>query len=92
MEADPAAHPGRAELIGQADELIVLVDSSEFRQRSSLILCGLERIATVITDDGIDDARPTDAGNGGRDADRRRERRRQGRISTAALSRLSRRR
>ena len=37
------------------DELIVLVDSSKFRQRSSLILCGLSRIATVITDDGIED-------------------------------------
>ncbi|TIX56734.1 MAG: DeoR/GlpR transcriptional regulator, partial [Mesorhizobium sp.] len=26
-----------------------------FRMRSSLILCGLTRIATVITDDGIED-------------------------------------
>jgi DeoR family ulaG and ulaABCDEF operon transcriptional repressor len=33
----------------------VLVDSSKFRLRSSLILCGLARISAVITDDGIED-------------------------------------
>jgi DeoR family ulaG and ulaABCDEF operon transcriptional repressor len=37
----------------QADELVVLVDSSKFRQRSSLILCPLDRVTTIITDDGI---------------------------------------
>ncbi|AWX93612.1 hypothetical protein DPM13_12355 [Paracoccus mutanolyticus] len=42
-------------LIGQADELIVLADSSKFDQRSSLLLCPLARIHTVITDEGIDD-------------------------------------
>jgi DeoR family ulaG and ulaABCDEF operon transcriptional repressor len=40
-------------LINQAEELIVLADSSKFSGRSSLILCGLDRIATVITDGGI---------------------------------------
>ena len=34
---------------------MVLVDSSKFERRSSLILCGLERIATVITDDRLGD-------------------------------------
>jgi DeoR family ulaG and ulaABCDEF operon transcriptional repressor len=33
----------------------VLIDSSKFRQRSSLILCPLSRITTVITDDGVED-------------------------------------
>ena len=42
-------------LIGQADELIVLADSSKFSARSSLLLCPLARIHTVITDDGIND-------------------------------------
>ena len=42
-------------LIDQAEELIVLADSSKFSGRSSLILCGLDRIATVITDGGIRD-------------------------------------
>lgn len=41
--------------MGQADELIVLVDSSKFDARSSLVLCPLDRIDTVITDAGIPD-------------------------------------
>ena len=53
MEADPLLIQAEQKLIGQADELIVLVDSSKFRNRSSLILCPLSRIHTVITDDGI---------------------------------------
>ncbi|MEP9372197.1 DeoR/GlpR family DNA-binding transcription regulator [Mesorhizobium sp. KR1-2] len=55
MEADPLLIQAEQKLIDQAEELVVLVDSSKFRQRSSLILCGLSRIATVITDDGITD-------------------------------------
>ena len=55
MEGDPLLIQAEQKLIDQADELVVLVDSSKFRQRSSLILCGLSRIATVITDDGIED-------------------------------------
>jgi DeoR family ulaG and ulaABCDEF operon transcriptional repressor len=56
MEADPMIVQSELGLIGQADELIVLADSSKFSGRSSLILCGLDRIATVITDSGIRDA------------------------------------
>jgi len=55
MEQDPLLIQAEQKLIGQADELIVLVDSSKFANRSSLILCPLERIDTIITDDGIDD-------------------------------------
>jgi DeoR family ulaG and ulaABCDEF operon transcriptional repressor len=55
MEGDPLLIQAEQKLIDQADELVVLVDSSKFRMRSSLILCGLKRIATVITDDGIED-------------------------------------
>ena len=55
MEDDPLLIQAEQKLIDQADELVVLVNSSKFRQRSSLILCGLARIATVITDDGIED-------------------------------------
>ncbi|ODN70552.1 DeoR/GlpR family DNA-binding transcription regulator [Methylobrevis pamukkalensis] len=55
METDPLLIQAEQKLIDQADELIVLVDSSKFRRRSSLILCGLSRIATVITDDGLED-------------------------------------
>ncbi|MEP1208106.1 MAG: DeoR/GlpR family DNA-binding transcription regulator [Rhizobiaceae bacterium] len=55
MEADPLLIQAEQKLIGQADELVVLVDSSKFENRSSLVLCPLERIDTVITDDGVSD-------------------------------------
>lgn len=56
MEADPLLIQAEQKLIGQADELVVLADSSKFENRSSLILCPLERIGTVITDDALSDA------------------------------------
>ncbi|SLN61218.1 HTH-type transcriptional regulator UlaR [Pseudoruegeria aquimaris] len=56
MEADPLLIQAEQKLIGQADELVVLVDSSKFESRSSLILCPLSRITTVITDEGLTDA------------------------------------
>ena len=59
MEGDPLLIQAEQKLIDQADELVVLVDSSKFKQRSSLILCGLARIATVITDEGIEDREAT---------------------------------
>ncbi|MCT8999448.1 DeoR/GlpR family DNA-binding transcription regulator [Chelativorans intermedius] len=55
MEGDPLLIQAEQKLINQAEELVVLADSSKFRQRSSLILCRLERIATVITDEGVTD-------------------------------------
>lgn len=53
MEGDPLLIQAEQKLINQADELILLVDSSKFARRSSLILCALERVAVVITDDGV---------------------------------------
>lgn len=55
METDPLLVQAEQKLINQADELVLLVDSSKFWTRSSLILCGLDRVSTVITDDGIND-------------------------------------
>ncbi|MSU89322.1 DeoR family transcriptional regulator [Rhodobacteraceae bacterium 2CG4] len=55
MEADPLLIQAEEKLIGQADELVLLVDSSKFDNRSSLILCPLERIDVVITDDAVPD-------------------------------------
>ena len=71
MEADPLLIQAEQKLINQADELVVLVDSSKFRKRSSLILCRLERITTIITDHGIRDEDRAHAGNGGCQAHRR---------------------
>ena len=55
MEGDPLLVQAEQKLIGQADELVVLADSTKFAARSSLLLCPLARIHTVITDDGIAD-------------------------------------
>ncbi|PRY26533.1 DeoR family transcriptional regulator [Aliiruegeria haliotis] len=55
MENDPLLIQAEQKLIGQADELVVLADSTKFQNRSSLVLCALDRIDMVITDDGIDD-------------------------------------
>ncbi|MEM8869444.1 MAG: DeoR/GlpR family DNA-binding transcription regulator [Pseudomonadota bacterium] len=55
MEADPLLIQAEEKLIGQADEMVVLVDSSKFEARSSLLLCPLEKIDVVITDNGISD-------------------------------------
>ncbi|HET7413686.1 MAG TPA: DeoR/GlpR transcriptional regulator, partial [Pararhizobium sp.] len=55
MEADPLLIQAEQKLVDQADDLVVLVDSSKFDRRSSLILCGLDRIATVITDSDLED-------------------------------------
>jgi DeoR family transcriptional regulator, ulaG and ulaABCDEF operon transcriptional repressor len=55
MEGDPLLVQAEQKLIGQADELIVLADSTKLAARSSLLLCALSRIHSVITDDGITD-------------------------------------
>ena len=55
MEGDPLLVQAEQKLIGQADELVVLADSTKLKARSSLLLCPLSRIHTVITDDGITD-------------------------------------
>jgi len=55
MEADPLLIQAEQKLIGQADELVLLVDSGKFEKRSSLVLCPLERIDVLITDDRISD-------------------------------------
>lgn len=55
MEADPLIIQAEHKLIGQADELVLLVDSSKFERRSSLVLCPLNQIDVLITDDRISD-------------------------------------
>ncbi len=58
MEVDPLIIQAEEKLMNQADDLIVLVDSAKFDRRSSLVLCPLSRVTTIITDDGIsNDAR-----------------------------------
>jgi DeoR family transcriptional regulator, ulaG and ulaABCDEF operon transcriptional repressor len=55
MERDPLMVQCERKLIDQAERLVLLVDSSKFGQRSSLIVCPLETVDTLITDDGVAD-------------------------------------
>ncbi len=59
MEVDPLLIQAEKKLIGQADRLIVMVDSSKFQRRGSLILCPLDRIDMVITDGSVKDEHAT---------------------------------
>lgn len=54
MESDPLVIQSEQKLMNQADELIVLADASKFKRRSSLLICSLNRIDTLITDERID--------------------------------------
>src|ERR671911_2680816 len=56
MEQDALIIQAEQKLINQADELVLMVDSTKFQRRSSLILCPLNRVSTLITDDAIPDA------------------------------------
>ncbi len=56
MESDPLVIQSEQKLLGQADELVVLADASKFKRRSSMLICSLERIDILITDDRIDNA------------------------------------
>jgi len=53
LESDPRLIQAERKILSQADDVIVLVDSSKFHSSGSLILCPLTDINTVITDNGI---------------------------------------
>ncbi|EFM60223.1 DeoR family transcriptional regulator [Brucella sp. BO2] len=55
MESDALIIQSEQKLMGQAEELVLMVDSTKFTRRSSLILCSLDRVSTLITDEGISD-------------------------------------
>jgi len=52
MEADPLIVQAETKLLKRAEQLVVLADSRKLRQRSSMIVAGIERISTLITDQG----------------------------------------
>lgn len=56
MEGDPMLVRSERKLLTQAEELVLLIDSTKFRQRGSLIVCPISQIGTLITDDGADPA------------------------------------
>jgi len=53
MESDAMVIQSEQKLMRQAEELIVMVDSSKFRKRSSLILTPLDTVSTIITDERV---------------------------------------
>jgi len=52
METDPLIVQAETKLLKRAEELIVMADSHKFGQRSSMIVAPLDRIATLVTDNG----------------------------------------
>jgi DeoR family ulaG and ulaABCDEF operon transcriptional repressor len=53
MQADIILVASERRLIDRAEQIIVLVDSSKFDGPSGHVVCGLEDIDMVVTDDGI---------------------------------------
>ena len=52
---DPLLIRAQEKLMNQAEQIIVLADSTKFNVRESFILCPLNRVDMIITDEGIDD-------------------------------------
>jgi DeoR family ulaG and ulaABCDEF operon transcriptional repressor len=56
MQTDVILVQAERRLMGLADELVLLVDSSKFEAQTGHVVCGLEDVGVLITDDGIGDA------------------------------------
>ncbi len=52
METDPLVVQAEMKLLDCAERLVIMADSRKLRQRSSMVVAALSRIATVITDSG----------------------------------------
>jgi DeoR family ulaG and ulaABCDEF operon transcriptional repressor len=52
METDPLVARALTRLLTRTEKVIVLADASKLRNRSAMIVCGLDRIDTLITDEG----------------------------------------
>jgi DeoR family ulaG and ulaABCDEF operon transcriptional repressor len=52
METDPQYVQSGIRFIERAERLVVMADSRKLRQRSSMIVAGLDRVTTLITDSG----------------------------------------
>jgi len=55
MEADPLVVQAETKLLKRSEHVVVMADSSKLRRKSAMIVAGLDRINTLVTDDG---ARP----------------------------------
>lgn len=55
LQADPVLIAAERKLIERADEIIILVDSSKFEGPSGHVVCALDEIDAVVTDEGVPD-------------------------------------
>jgi DeoR family transcriptional regulator, ulaG and ulaABCDEF operon transcriptional repressor len=52
MEADPLIVQAQTKLLKRTEDVVVMADSSKLRRKSSMIVAGLDRISTLVTDEG----------------------------------------
>lgn len=52
MEADPLIVQAQTRLLKRTQHVVVMADSSKLRRQSAMIVAGLERVSTIVTDDG----------------------------------------
>jgi len=52
MEADPLIVQSQTRLLRRCEQLVVLADSRKLRQRSSIVIAGLEKLNALVTDEG----------------------------------------
>ena len=60
MQSDVLLVQAERRLLGRADELILLVDSSKFTSSAAHVLCALDEISTIVTDDHLPDTAAQD--------------------------------
>lgn len=65
MQSDVLLIQAERRLLGRADELILLVDSSKFAASAPHVLCALAEISTVVTDHRVTDAAAQDVERAG---------------------------
>ena len=51
METDPLVARALTRLLTRTEKVVVLADASKLRNRSAMVVCGLDRIDTLITDE-----------------------------------------
>lgn len=54
METDPLIVQSECRLLARAERVVVLADSSKLRNRSSMIVAGLDKVGTLVTDEAAD--------------------------------------
>jgi DeoR family ulaG and ulaABCDEF operon transcriptional repressor len=59
MEVDPLVVQAQTKLLKRSDNVIVMADSTKLRRKSAMIVAGLDRISTIVTDDA---AKPEELG------------------------------